>query len=101
MHRMIKPMSSMELEDALDVLENCSALILDDDILMYPRIIKDLKNEDNQKIFCLQWTEGEDTFEIVFVEEDNQSVGYSGSTMFLIDDNDQEVHLTLLTEKPI
>jgi hypothetical protein len=98
---MIKPMSSMDLEDALDVLDDCSALILDDDILMYPRIIKDLKNEDNQKIFCLQWTEGEDTFEIVFVEEDNQSVGYSGSTMFLIDDNDQEVHLTLLTEKAI
>ena len=98
---MIKPMSSMDLEDALDVLDNCSALILDDDILMYPKIIKDLKNGDNQKIFCLQWTEGEDAFEIVFVEEDNQSVGYSGSTMFLIDDNDQEVHLTILTEKAI
>jgi len=94
-------MSSMDLEDALDVLDNCSALILDNDILMIPRIIKDLKNGDNQKIFCLQWVEGQDTFEILFLEEDNQSVGYSGSTMFLIDESGEEVHITLLTQKEI
>jgi hypothetical protein len=98
---MIKPMESMELENALDELEKCVALILDNDILMYPRIIKNLKNENNETIFLLQWVEDSMTYEICFTENENEIVGYSESSMFLIDDRGEEVQITLLTEKKL
>ena len=101
MHRMIKPMSNMDLDDALDTLQSCSALILDGDILMYPRIIREIRNDDNEKLFYLEWIEGEQSYEICFLENDNQVVGYSGSNMFLTDENGEEVQITILTEKRI
>lgn len=98
---MIKPMSNMDLEDALDTLQSCSALIVDGDVLMYPRIIRDLRKEDEEKLFFLEWVEGENNYEICFLESDNQIVGYSESNMFLNAENGEEVQITILTEKRI
>lgn len=100
MHRMLKPTSSMELDDALEEIQSCAALILDGDILMYPKIFRETR-EDGEKLFFMEWMDADKSYEICFLESENEMVSFSGSNMYLIDDDGEQVEIKILTEKSI
>lgn len=82
------------LEQAYKLLQDCSAVIADDNALMYPSIW-DL---DDEEFLFLHWDD-DDGYEYyyTFLPKDNQEVEVHGCSMWLIEEHGEEVQLTLLT----
>lgn len=89
-------MKKITLQEAVAILENSSAIIIDDNALMYTGL-QDLKNDDSNIFLRLFYTNDEGlTFGYDFTEGDNQKVQVIGSNMFLKDDNGEDCKLTIL-----
>jgi hypothetical protein len=92
-------MKTITLEKAIELLENASAIIIDNDIspLIYPSIWKD----DNAEFLYLQWEYEFCEYSLKFNALDNKEVKVSGTSMFLVDTNAEDesdhTHITLLT----
>jgi len=86
----------MNLNEAYNILESCSAVIIDDGTLVYPSLA-DLTGEDDNEFMYLGWTDDEGReYRVKFTEGPNQQVEAFGSIMRLIDDEGDKIHLTLL-----
>jgi len=90
-------MKTITLKQAFNRLKESSAVIVDNDALIYPSLA-DIKNEpDNQFLYLSWWTDGLQ-YVVKCMEENNQTVKVSddGTVMLLEDDEGDKVQLTLL-----
>ena len=98
-------MKIITLTQAYHILEDASAVVVDDDTLVYPSLDMISGDEDNEFLY-LQWeSDGGRLFNLKFNEGDNQEVKIVGSSMFLYDTdaNGEEDHtqITILTTKEL
>jgi len=94
-------MKTMPLKKAYQLLENANAVIIKDDIVLYPSLWE-LRNDETNEFLYLQWENDEGLgYYLKFCEGDNQEVKIVGSSMFLIDtdaqDEDDHTQITLLS----
>lgn len=98
-------MKSITLENAYKILEDASAIIIDDGVLVYPAL-SDLEDSDENEFMYLEWRD-EDGLEyyVKFAEGDNQEVVIEGSSMFLLDtdanSDTDTTQITILTTKDL
>jgi len=90
-------MKKITLKEAYDILEKASAVIIDDNALVY-RSLWELDGNDENEFLYLSWENDRDEYNLKFCEGDNKEVKVSGSSLFLYDtDADDETCLTKLT----
>lgn len=92
------------LQKAFEILEDASAVIINDSVLVYPSL-SDLKDDELNEFLYFQWEEEGLEYNLKFNEGDNQEVEVIGSSMFLYDtdtmnENDY-THITILTTKEL
>jgi hypothetical protein len=93
-------MKEITLKEAYEILEDASAVIIDDNVLVYPGlydITGDLKNE----FLYISWREDGEEYEVSFLEGHNQTCPVSGSSLFLKDSEGEDTQLTILTTKSL
>lgn len=87
------------LTKAFEILQNASAIIINDDVVMYPRL-SDLQDDEFNEFMNLSWEDGGLTYELAFREGDNKEVSVHGSSMFLYDtdakDDADNTQITIL-----
>lgn len=98
-------MKIIPLQDAHKILEDASAIILDDGVLVYPAL-SDLEFSDENEFLYITWSDDEgQEYDLHFAEGDNQEVKISGSSMFLIDTDaegeEDAIQITILTTKEL
>jgi hypothetical protein len=97
-------MKIITLKEAYQILEDANAVIIDDNILVYPSLSK-LKDEGSNDFLYLSWDDRGLGYELIFVEDDNQEVKVSGSSIFLRDleeeNEDSRTKITILTTKEL
>ena len=98
-------MKNIPLEEAYKILEDASAIIIDDGVLVYPAL-SDLEFSDENEFMYLTWTDDEgQEYTLKFAEGDNQEVKVAGSSMFLLDTDaeaeEDAIQITILTTKEI
>lgn len=97
----MKNTKTISLKEAHQILEECSAVIADDNALTYPSL-SDLEDDDSNEFLYISWTDDEGlTYSAKFQEGENQSVKISGSSMFLIDNEGDEMQITILEPKSL
>ena len=97
-------MKKITLKEACDILENASAIIIEDNAVIYPSLYE-LEDDDTNEFLYVQWDNEGDVYSLKFNEGDNQEVEVIGSSMFLYDtdaegDNDH-TQITILTTKEL
>jgi hypothetical protein len=98
-------MKSIPLQEAYQILEDASAIIIDDSVLVYPAL-SDLEFSDENEFMYLTWTDDEgQEYTCNFEEGDNQQVKVSGSSIFLLDTDaeaeEDAIQITILTTKEL
>lgn len=90
----------INLKQAFDLLEYCDAIILNDDVLIYPAT-DTITGEPENEFLYLSYTQNDLIYSLYFIEENNQEIEFSGSTMYLEDNEGDSVRITLLSELDI
>jgi hypothetical protein len=97
-------MKKITLKEAYNILENASAVILNDDVVLYPSLWE-LRDDETNEFLYFRWDDGGLEYALTFNEGDNQEVKISGSSMFLYDtdSNGDEDHtqITILITKEL
>lgn len=91
-------MKNITLSEALKILQDCSAIIFDDNALIYPSL-SDLENDADNEFMYISWEEDSMEYSTKFAEGQNQIVKISNSAMFLVDTEGEECKITILEEK--
>jgi len=87
-------MKTITLEEAINLLVECAAVITDDYALMYPIVGE---GDDEEELAILNWEDEGEEYLYVFNKCDNHSIEVEGTSMFLIDVEGASIQLTLLT----
>lgn len=92
-------MKTITLKEAFAILEDCPAIIIEDGVLVYPSL-SDLEYSDENEFLYIGWEDeiGQE-YSVKFAEGENSEVRISGSSMFLIDTEGEENHITILEPK--
>jgi len=98
-------MKNIPLEEAYKILEDASAVIIDDNVLVYPALA-DLEFSDENEFMYITWSDDEGReYALKFAEGDNQQVKVSGSSIFLLDTDaeaeEDAIQITILTTKEL
>ena len=93
-------MKHITLQEAYNILEEASAIIVDDDALIYPSLA-DLEDELDNEFLYLSWDSEGLGFAIKFKEENNQHPKVSGDRLLLNDTEGEEISLTILMPKTL
>ena len=95
-------MKKITLKEAHQILEDASAIIIDNDVVLYPSLEPISGDELNEFLF-LRWDDGGLEYTLKFLEGDNQEVEIVGSSMFLYDtlSNNDHIQITILTTKEL
>jgi hypothetical protein len=97
-------MKKITLKEAYRMLEDASAVIIDNDVVLYPSL-QELEEDDTNEFLFFRWDDGGLEYTLTFEEGDNQEVKIVGSSMFLYDTdaNGEEDHtqITILTTKEL
>ena len=97
-------MKKITLDKAYHILENAAALIVDDNVLVYPSLSQLTDDDDNEFLF-LSWNDEGKEFNLKFTQGDNPSVGVEGNSMFLFDtdavSNHDHTQITVLVPKKL
>jgi hypothetical protein len=92
------------LKQAYNILEDASAVIINNDVVLYPSLWE-LNDDDTNDFLFFRWDDGGLEYTLKFNEGDNQEVSIVGSSMFLYDtdSNGEEDHtqITILTTKEL
>jgi hypothetical protein len=90
-------MKTITLDEAYHILEDCSAIIIDDaDLPLYPHLAP-LEDSDENEFLYLGWQNDDGlAYDVKFAEGENKEVKVSGSSMFIIDTEGDEVQFTIL-----
>ena len=96
----------IRLDAAVALLEQCSAVIIDDDVLVYPSFEEEeltcAPNAETRTEFMrLKWENEGLEFELSFEVENNQDPTISGSSLFLKDSKGEDCQLTLLVPQDL
>lgn len=83
------------LKQAFKFLEDCSAIITEEHVVVYPSLA-DLEGGDENEFLYIGWSEEGQEFNAKFREGENRQVEINGSLMTLIDDEGEEFFITLL-----
>ena len=94
-------MKKIPLQEAYKILEDASAIIVDDGVLVYPALAE-LEFSDENEFLYITWSDEDgQEYDLHFAEGDNQEVKISGSSMFLIDTDaegeEDATQITILT----
>jgi hypothetical protein len=90
-------MKTITLKEAFRILEDASAVIINDDVVLYPSLDMIEGSDENEFLF-FRWDDGGLEYTLKFCEGDNQEVKLVGSSMFLYDtDADGKEDYTQLT----
>lgn len=84
------------LEKAIDLLENADAVVINNDLLVYPSIDGINNDPENEFMFLSHSDPDGLIYSYKFKEGNNQEVNIVGHSMFLIDDEGDSIQLTLL-----
>jgi hypothetical protein len=103
--RVTHSMKTISLKEAHEILERfTTAVVIDDSVLVYPRL-SELKDSEDNEFLYLSWEDEGLEYSLTFSEGKNQSVKVSGSSMFLHDDDAEtdadQTQLTILAATPI
>jgi hypothetical protein len=93
-------MKKIPLQEAYQILEEASAIVVEDQVL-FP-VLSPPKGENHHTFLLLEWEDSEKLwYELEFDEGENQTVAVSGSSLFLFpnDTPEEEVQITVLQEK--
>ncbi len=97
-------MKKITLKEAYQILEDANAIIIDNDVVLYPSL-SDLEDDDTNEFLFLRWDDGGLEYTLKFLEGDNQEVNVVGSSMFLYDTEsegeDDHIQITILTAKQL
>jgi len=98
-------MKTIPLEEAYKILEDASAIIIDDNVLVYPAL-SDLEFSDENEFMYLTWSDEDgQEYSLHFAEGENQQVKVSGSSIFLLDTDaeaeEDAIQITILTTKEL
>lgn len=93
-------MKTITLKEAFQILEDASAIIVDDSILVYPSL-SELEDDELNEFMYLSWDDEGLGYNVKFNEGENQEVKVSGSSIFLIDTDGEENQITILTTKQL
>ena len=93
-------MKTITLKEAFQILEDASAIIVDDSILVYPSL-SELEDDELNEFMYLSWDDEGLEYNVKFNEGENQEVKVSGSSIFLIDTDGEENQITILTTKEL
>ncbi len=97
-------MKKITLKEAYRILEDASAVIIDNDVVLYPSL-QELEDDNTNEFLYFRWDDGGLEYTLAFNEEDNQEVKLVGSSMFLYDtdSNGEEdpTQITILTTKEL
>lgn len=89
----------IKLEKAVEILENASAVIINDDVLIYPSVSV-LTGDDENEFLFLSYEIASQEYYLKFTEGDNKEVEIINSSMFLLDsdadDKDDFTQITIL-----
>jgi hypothetical protein len=92
-------MKKIPLKEVIEILENASGIVIDDNGLMYPSV-DGFEDDPNHEFLKLSYTDDEGlTYEYTFYEDHNETVEIVGSSMFLIDEDGETCQITILAEK--
>lgn len=72
------------LQKAFQILQDASAVIINDDVVLYPSL-SDLEDDESNEFLYLEWDYEGLEYNLKFNEGDNQEVEVVGSSMFLYD----------------
>ena len=90
-------MKTITLKEAYQILEDASAVIINDDVVLYPSLDMIEGSDENEFLF-FRWDDGGLEYTLKFCQGDNQEVKLVGSSMFLYDtDADGKEDYTQLT----
>jgi hypothetical protein len=64
-------MKIMPLKEAYQLLENASAVIIEDDIVLYPSLWE-LRDDDTNEFLFFRWDDGGLEYDLTFKEGNNQ-----------------------------
>lgn len=94
-------MYSITLEQAIHILRNATALVVDDDAISYPSL-NVLNGDDENEFMYISWFgEKGGEYSTRFREGENRTVQISGSSMFLTDYEGVETQITILVRADI
>jgi hypothetical protein len=97
-------MKTITLKEAFQILEDASAVIVNDYVLVYPALT-DLEDSDENEFMYIAWDDEGLGYDLKFCEGDNQEVKISGASMFLYDtdanDDTDHTQITILTTKDL
>ena len=94
-------MKTITLDEAIIILQNCSAVIIDYTVT-YPNLSFDESNNPEERFLDLSWVDDDyNNFEVNFYSQDNQTVTIVDSSMFLTDEEGDEVQLTILAPQKL
>lgn len=97
-------MKTITLKEAYQILEDANAVIIDNDVVLYPSL-QELEDDDTNEFLFFRWDDGGLDYTLSFKEGDNQEVKVVGSSMFLYDidsDGDEDhIQITILTTKQL
>lgn len=92
------------LEKAFEILENASAIIINDDVVMYPSLA-DLEDDESNEFLNLTWEIRGLEYSLKFCEGDNKEVEVVGTSMFLYDtdanDDSDHTQITILVPESL
>lgn len=91
-------MRTITLQEAYDILENASALVVDDNALVYPAL-SELTGESFNQFLYVTWDDEGQEYSLKFCEEENETVKIVDSSMFLVDEEGDERQITILEPK--
>lgn len=77
-------MKTIKLKEAYDILNECSGVIIEDSVILYPQLA-DLDGDDENEFLFLFWDDDGAEYNMKFCEGDNREITISGSSMFLYD----------------
>jgi hypothetical protein len=97
-------MKVIKLKEAYNILEDANAVIIDNDVVLYPSLEPISGDELNEFLF-FRWDDGGLEYTLIFKEGANQEVKVVGSSMFLHDTNSEgeedHIQITILKTKQL
>ena len=97
---MKKITKTITLEEAHKILQNASAVIIDEHALVYPSLWE-LTGDDENQFMYLSWEDEGQDYYMKFCEGDNREVHVFGSSLFLYDtdanDDEEKTKITILS----
>jgi hypothetical protein len=97
-------MKTITLKEAYQILEDANAVIIDNDVVLYPSL-SELEDDETNEFLYFQWEDEGQGYNLKFNEGDNQEVKVVGSSMFLYDTDsegeDYHTQITILIPKEL